>query len=51
METRVRNLRRRPVQLEAMLVLPDRWRLKPAKVILTMAPGDTGSAPVQDVRL
>jgi glyoxylase-like metal-dependent hydrolase (beta-lactamase superfamily II) len=46
LEIRVRNLRRRPLQLEAMLVLPERWRATPAKVSLTVAPGQTGSAPL-----
>jgi glyoxylase-like metal-dependent hydrolase (beta-lactamase superfamily II) len=46
LEIRVRNLRRRPVQLEAILVVPDRWRANPSKLNLTVAPGETGSAPV-----
>jgi hypothetical protein len=35
-EIRLRNLRRRPLQLEAMLVLPERRRARPAKRILTV---------------
>jgi glyoxylase-like metal-dependent hydrolase (beta-lactamase superfamily II) len=43
-EVRVRNLRRRQVEIEAMPVLPKGWRSSPARVRVKAAPGETASA-------
>jgi glyoxylase-like metal-dependent hydrolase (beta-lactamase superfamily II) len=43
-ELRVRNLRKRPVRIQAALVLPSGWTAAPPKLELTVAPGETGKA-------
>jgi glyoxylase-like metal-dependent hydrolase (beta-lactamase superfamily II) len=46
LELRVRNLRRRPIRIEAVLSLPETWSSTPPKLSLTVPPGETGKAPV-----
>jgi glyoxylase-like metal-dependent hydrolase (beta-lactamase superfamily II) len=41
-ELRVRNLRRRPIKIQAAMVLPQGWSTFPARLDLTIAPGTTG---------
>jgi glyoxylase-like metal-dependent hydrolase (beta-lactamase superfamily II) len=43
-ELRVRNLRRRAIDVQAMLVLPKGWRSAPAKLRVKAAPGETAKA-------
>jgi hypothetical protein len=45
-EIRVRNLRRRAIRIEAVLVLPAGWRASPTRIKLSVAPGETGKAAV-----
>jgi hypothetical protein len=45
-ELRVRNLRRRAIELEAMLVLPKGWRSSPARLRLSAPAGQNASAAV-----
>ena len=46
-ELHVRNLRRRPVEVQAIPVLPKGWRSSPARVSVKAAPGETAKAGFQ----
>ncbi|MDQ1471066.1 MAG: hypothetical protein QOJ99_2546 [Bryobacterales bacterium] len=45
-EFRVRNLRRTPINVQMMLVLPKTWRSSPSKVRVRALPGETASVTV-----